>query len=65
MLDFTNAIGLSINPEAMGLTYAELEEALGKVNRFAYDNKLSYSVLNEKTVTSQFISEVIGELKKI
>ena len=63
--DFTNAIGLSINPEAVGLTYAELEQALRKVNSFAYDNKLSYSVLNEKTVSEQFISEVIGELKEI
>ncbi len=60
---FIDAIGLSIKPEDVGLSYEELEVALKRVNSFAVEKNLSYSVLNEKQVTEEFITETIRELK--
>ena len=61
--EFTDKIGLSISPSDVGLTLEEIEAALKRVNAFAKENNLSYSVLNEKQVTEEFIVEVIKELK--
>lgn len=65
ILDFMNAIGLSIKPEDVGLTYDEIIEALGKANDFARSRNLSYSVLNEKEITESFIADIVEELKAI
>ncbi len=65
VLEFTNAIGLSIKPEAVGLTYDEIISALKTANSYAVKNGLSYSVLNEKEISENFINEVIEELKAI
>ena len=61
---FADAIGLSIKPEDVGLNYEEVETALRRVNSFAAEMKLSYSVLNEKQVTEEFIYDVVKELKE-
>jgi glycerol-1-phosphate dehydrogenase [NAD(P)+] len=60
---FVDAIGLSIKPEDVGLSYEEIETALRRVNSFAVEKNLSYSVVNEKQVDDDFISNTVGELK--
>ncbi len=60
--DFTKAIGLSIIPADVGLSDNELFNALKIVNNFALTNNLSYSILNEKQITDEFINEVLMEL---
>lgn len=60
---FVDAIGLSIKPEDVGLNYEEIETALRRVNSFAVEKNLSYSVLNEKAIDEDFISNIIEELK--
>ena len=60
---FVDAIGLSIKPEEVGLRYEEIETALRRINSFAAEKNLSYSVVNEKVVDEDFISNTIEELK--
>jgi glycerol dehydrogenase-like iron-containing ADH family enzyme len=62
---FVEDIGLSIKPENVGLNENEVREALGTVNYFVVKNNLSYSILNEKKVSKQFIDEVLNEIKQI
>jgi len=60
---FAEDIGLSIKPADVGLSDDEVTEALVIVNDFVVKNNLSYSILNEKKVTKQFIDEVLKEIK--
>jgi len=56
-------VGVDIRPEAIGITYDHLRQALIALHPYAVSQNLAYSVVNEKEITSPFIDEVIGELR--
>lgn len=60
---FTDEIGLSIRPSDVGVETSELRSALSEANGFVVDNKLAWSVLNERKITPIFTEEVLRELK--
>lgn len=59
---FLSDIGLSVKPSDVGLSDEELIAALNKANAFALDNRLAFSVLNIKTISDDFIQEVMAEI---
>ena len=61
--DFLDRLGLSIKLEDIGISYDDVIAALLKLNQYAVDEQLSFSVLNIKQIDEEFINEVINELQ--
>lgn len=59
---FIDDIGLSIIPADVGLSNDEVRQALEIVNDYVVKNSLSYSILNVKKITKEFIDEVMREI---
>lgn len=59
---FLDNIGLSISYTSLGITKEEVIATLKILNSYAEEEKLSFSILNVKKITNEFIESVIAEL---
>jgi glycerol-1-phosphate dehydrogenase [NAD(P)+] len=55
--------GVPIHPSSMDISYEDIEMALRKCNDYVVEKGYSYSILNEKAITEDFIQEAIHTLK--
>jgi glycerol-1-phosphate dehydrogenase [NAD(P)+] len=58
MLSAIHRVGVDIRPEAMGVTWDDVAEAIRKVAWYAEYAGLWYSVYNDKPITDDFIEHV-------
>lgn len=58
MLAAIHRVGVDIRPEAMGVTWDEVAEAIRKVPRYAKQAGLWYTVYDERPVTEELIEHV-------
>ncbi|MCY4542247.1 MAG: iron-containing alcohol dehydrogenase [Rhodobacteraceae bacterium] len=64
MLDTIAGIGLDIRPEAMGLTWGQLEDGLRTMRAYVNEVGLWHSIAHDATITDGFISDLRRELAK-
>ena len=57
-LDAIHKAGVDIRPEAMGVTWDEVAEAMRRMRSYATEQGLWYSVVHDKLVTEDFIAEL-------
>lgn len=55
--------GVPIHPESMDISYDDIAMALRQCRDYVVDKGYSYSILNEKPITEDFISEALDTLK--
>jgi glycerol-1-phosphate dehydrogenase [NAD(P)+] len=55
--------GVPIHPSSMDIGYEDIEMALRKCNDYVVEKGYSYSILNEKAITEDFIQEALHTLK--
>jgi glycerol-1-phosphate dehydrogenase [NAD(P)+] len=55
--------GVPIHPDSMGITYDDVRAALRSCNQYVRDKGYSYSILNEREITEDFIDHAIDVLR--
>ena len=63
MLDTISSIGLDIRPEAMGLTWDQLEDGLTTMRRYVNETGPWHSIAHDETISPGFISELRAKLE--
>ncbi|MBK9140642.1 MAG: iron-containing alcohol dehydrogenase [Verrucomicrobia bacterium] len=58
MLSAIHRVGVDIRPEAMGLTWAQVEHALVNLRRFVQDAGLWYGIAHEAEITPAFVADL-------
>ena len=58
MLERIHRVGVDIRPEAMGLTWAQVEHALVHLRQFVRDAGLWYGIAHEAEITPRFVAEL-------
>lgn len=64
MLDVISRIGLDVRPEAMGLTWAQFEEAVTAMRSYIKTLPLWHSIAHDVDISPGFISDLKGRLGK-
>ncbi len=64
MLDVISRIGLDVRPEAMGLTWAQFEEAVTAMRSYIKTLPLWHSIAHDVDISPAFISDLKGRLGK-
>ena len=64
MLDVISRIGLDVRPEAMGLTWAQFDEALTAMRSYINTLPLWHSIAHDADISPGFISDLKGRLDK-
>lgn len=65
MLSAMHEIGLDIRPEAMKVTWKDVEKALKNLNAFVREKKLWYSIAHDIALTSDFVAEVKDNIEAV
>lgn len=55
--------GVPIHPDSMGITYDDVRNALRSCNQYVRDKGYSYSILNERQITEDFIDQAMEVLR--
>lgn len=55
--------GVPIHPGSMDITYDDIAQALRQCKAYVQEKGYSYSILNDKTITEDFIEEAINTIK--
>lgn len=63
MLDTISSIGLDIRPEAMGLTWDQLEDGLTTMRRYVNETGLWHSIAHDEAISPGFISGLRAKLE--
>lgn len=58
MLKAIHEVGLDIRPEAMGVTWADVANALFKMRDYVHRNKLWHSIAHDAEIKSDFVDQV-------
>jgi glycerol dehydrogenase-like iron-containing ADH family enzyme len=58
MLRAIHKVGVDIRPEAMGVTWDDVAEAMRRMQSYATEQGLWYSVVHEKKITEEFIQRI-------
>ncbi|MFO0013626.1 MAG: iron-containing alcohol dehydrogenase [Planctomycetota bacterium] len=58
-----HSAGVPIHPDSMGITYDDVRSALRNCNQYVRDKGYSYSILNEREITDDFIDHAIDVLR--
>jgi glycerol dehydrogenase-like iron-containing ADH family enzyme len=58
-----HSAGVPIHPDSMGIAYDEVRTALRSCNQYVRDKGYSYSILNEREITEDFIDYAIDILR--
>ena len=56
-------VGVPIHPASMDITYEDIRCALRACNRYVEEKGTSYSILNERTITDQWIDDALDVLR--
>jgi glycerol dehydrogenase-like iron-containing ADH family enzyme len=65
MIGAMHDIGLDIRPEAMKVTWKDVEKALKGLNAFVRDKKLWYSIAHDTTFTSDFVADLKDKIEAV
>lgn len=63
MLNAMHRIGLDIRPEAMGLTWDQVSEALLGLKDFVHDGKLWHSIVHDVDITPDFVAQIRKDIE--
>jgi glycerol dehydrogenase-like iron-containing ADH family enzyme len=55
--------GVPIHPDSMGITYDDVRDALRSCNQYVREKGYSYSILNERPITEDFIEYALEVLR--
>jgi len=55
--------GVPIHPDSMGITYDDVRNALRSCNQYVREKGYSYSILNERQITEDFIDQALEVLR--
>ncbi|WP_291787999.1 iron-containing alcohol dehydrogenase [Cecembia sp.] len=55
--------GVPIHPGSMDISYDDIAQALRQCNAYVAEKGYSYSILNDKTITEDFINDAINTIK--
>jgi glycerol dehydrogenase-like iron-containing ADH family enzyme len=55
--------GVPIHPDSMGITYDDVRTALRSCNQYVREKGYSYSILNERQITEDFIDYALDVLR--
>ena len=65
MLQAIHSVGVDIRPEAMGVTWDDVADAMRRMRSYATEQGLWYSVVHDKPVTDTFIASVRDRITEV
>ncbi len=65
MLKAKHEVGLDIRPEAMQVSWKDVETALKNLNSYVRDKKLWYSIAHDTTITADFVAQVKDTIEAV
>jgi glycerol dehydrogenase-like iron-containing ADH family enzyme len=65
ILEAIHQVGVDIRPQAMGVTWDDVAEALRRLSSFVQETGLWYTVANEKSVTDEFLDHIRNKVQRV
>jgi hypothetical protein len=65
MLKTIHQVGLDIRPEAMGITWKDVGQALFKLRDYVHRNGLWHSIAHDVEIKQEFVDRIAGDVEAV